>query len=109
MRIALVSDIHSNLAAFEAVVAAAATDRPLDQIWCLGDVVGYGPEPGGCIRLLQEYSHVCVAGNHDRAAAGLISTEEFNPDAARAVTWTARQLTEEERAYLQGIPEVVVE
>jgi predicted phosphodiesterase len=109
MRIAVVSDIHSNLAAFEAVIGAVGHDGPVDQMWCLGDLVGYGPDPGACIRLLTEYPHLCVAGNHDRAAAGMISTDEFNPVAAEAVTWTAAQLTDEARRYLAVQPELVVE
>ena len=109
MRIALVSDVHANLAAFEAVIAAVERDGRIDQMWCLGDLVGYGPDPGACIRLLNEYPHLCVAGNHDKAAAGLISIDEFNLDAAWAAMWTAGQLTEDERLYLAGIPEVVIE
>ncbi len=109
MRIAVVADVHSNLPAFETVLAHAAEEAPFDAIWSLGDLVGYGPEPGACIALLRRYPHVAVAGNHDRAAAGLMTTDEFNPVAAAAAQWTATVLTGAERAYLRGLPEVAVE
>ena len=88
MRIVVVADVHANLSAFEAVLADAVAEAPFDAIWCLGDLVGYGPEPGACIALLRRYPHVAVAGNHDRAAVGLIPTSDFNPYAAAAVQWT---------------------
>jgi len=68
MRYAIIGDIHSNLAAFEAVIADVKTRGGFDEIWCLGDVVGYGPEPHACIEILRQHKHVCVAGNHDLAA-----------------------------------------
>ncbi|HLB29114.1 MAG TPA: metallophosphoesterase family protein, partial [Dehalococcoidia bacterium] len=109
MRIAVVADVHANLAALEAVLRHAEGQRALDGLWCLGDLVGYGPDPGACIALLRRYPLVGAAGNHDWAAIGRLSTEEFNPDAAAAALWTAQQLTLEERGYLDGLPEVVEE
>ncbi len=109
MRIAIVADIHSNLEAFEAVLRHAEAGGPIDRLWCLGDVVGYGPEPGACIDLLRRYPHASVAGNHDLAAIGKMSTEDFNPVAAEAAHWTARQLSAEERKYLEEMPLVVKE
>jgi predicted phosphodiesterase len=108
VRIAVVSDVHSNLAALEAVLRHAEELHALDEMWVLGDLVGYGPQPGECLALLRRYSLVCVTGNHDRAAIGELSTENFNPDAARSNAWTAEHLTEEEVEYLRGLPEVVI-
>lgn len=106
MRIAIVSDIHANLAAFEAVLAHA---EPVDAIWCLGDTVGYGPFPNECIALLRSHEHRAVAGNHDLAACGRMGTEEFNDAAAQAAHWTAEQLSTASRAFIEELPMVVVE
>ncbi len=108
MRYAILGDIHGNLAAFEAVLDDVEARGGFDEIWCLGDIVGYGPEPHACIELLQRYKHTCVAGNHDWAAAGKINISDFNPDAARACQWTAKQLTEEDMKYLQNLPDKLV-
>jgi diadenosine tetraphosphatase ApaH/serine/threonine PP2A family protein phosphatase len=109
MRIAIVADIHANLAAFQAAVQHAEQTGPLDRLWCPGDIVGYGPDPGACIALLRRYPHLAVAGNHDLAAVRKVSTAEFNFAAARAAAWTATQLTGEEQQYLEGLPEVAKE
>lgn len=104
MRIGVVSDIHSNLVAFEAVLDAL---RPIDQLWCLGDIVGYGPRPNECVGLLaSERKHLAVAGNHDCAAIGKIGIDDFNTFAALAAQWTADQLSAETRAYLQALPTI---
>ena len=84
MRSLIVSDIHGNLEALQSVINDAGENGGFDQIWHLGDVVGYGPEPGGCIDLLREYDHVGVAGNPDLAVAGTIGLELFNVNAAEA-------------------------
>lgn len=103
MRYLIISDIHGNLAAFDAVLAHVDMDT-IDQIWCLGDVVGYGPCPNECIARLREFpNHYCVAGNHDWAAIDRIDTVEFNPIAQEACRWTSRQLTPENRAYLENL------
>ncbi|MGE5619579.1 MAG: metallophosphoesterase family protein [Sphingomonadaceae bacterium] len=102
MRIGIVADIHANLAALEAVLADMGT---VDVIWCLGDVVGYGPDPNECIELLRRHDHLCVVGNHDMAAIGRLDTSDFNPDAAQAAEWTAGQLTERSRLFLSALPE----
>lgn len=104
MKVAILGDIHSNLAAFEAVLKDIKSRGSLERIWCLGDVVGYGPDPHECIALLCEYEHVCVAGNHDWAAIGKIDTSDFNPVAARACHWTSQQLTSGDQDYLQNLP-----
>jgi predicted phosphodiesterase len=109
MRYLIVSDIHANLAAFNAVLADVDSET-IDQVWCLGDVVGYGPCPDECIARLQEFpDHVCVAGNHDWAAIGRIDIAEFNPVAQIACRWTSEQLDSENVAYLNGLPTRVVE
>jgi len=104
MRFAILADIHSNLAAFEAVLGDADGRGGFDMIWCLGDVVGYGPDPSECIKRLRQFEHVCIAGNHDWAAIGKMDTSEFNPVAAAAANWTAEQLSAADRDYLLNLP-----
>src|SRR5690606_23395312 len=87
MRALVVADIHANLPAFEAVIADAERQGGFEMIWCLGDVVGDGPQPRECIEKLRSYAGVCIAGNHDLAVAGEVDLSEFNPFAAAAVTW----------------------
>ena len=106
MRVAIVSDIHSNLAAFRAVLEHA---RDVDALWALGDIVGYGPQPNECIELLRAHEHFAVAGNHDLAACGKMGVEEFNDAAASAARWTAGQLSGESLAYLRDLPPVVTD
>ncbi|GAB1421420.1 metallophosphoesterase family protein [Anaerolineales bacterium] len=102
MRILIISDIHANLTAFEAVLADAKNDW--DYVWCLGDVVGYGPDPNECIELLRTLPHLCLAGNHDWAMLGRLDTRTFNPDAKRAVEWTISVLKPENIDFLQSLP-----
>lgn len=104
MRFALLADIHSNLAAFESVLKDLETRGGFDKIWCLGDMVGYGPQPNECIARLRQFDHVCIAGNHDWAAIGKMDTFEFNPEAAIAAQWTAQELIAESRDYLTALP-----
>jgi diadenosine tetraphosphatase ApaH/serine/threonine PP2A family protein phosphatase len=87
MRVAVVSDIHSNLHALEAVLAAIEAEAP-DQLWCLGDLVGYGPRPNECCAAIAERADVCLGGNHDLAVRGTIDLAEFGGDAAVAARWT---------------------
>lgn len=104
MVIAVVSDIHSNLAAFEAVLTHLP---PVDDLWCLGDTVGYGPHPNECIELLESrHPSVVLAGNHDWAAIDRLDVSAFNPEAAQAALWTAKQLTAHSRLYLESLPTV---
>jgi diadenosine tetraphosphatase ApaH/serine/threonine PP2A family protein phosphatase len=109
VRIAIVSDIHANLPAFEAVLRHAEAAGALGALWCLGDTVGYGPHPNECVALLRRYEHRAVAGNHDLAACGAMGTEEFNAAAAEAARWTATQLSAEAESYLRGLPLVACE
>ena len=103
MRLAVLSDIHANLAALDAV----RDDLPkVDEIWVLGDIVGYGPQPNEVIRRLQELGARSVMGNHDGAAIGTVDSAWFNPDAAAAIQWTAGILDDNARAYLAALPEV---
>lgn len=104
MRYAIISDIHSNLAAFQAVLEDINKRGGAEEIWCLGDIVGYGPDPGECISLLRQHTHRCIAGNHDLAAIGKIDTSVFNPVAAAACHWTAGQLSAEDIEYLSALP-----
>jgi predicted phosphodiesterase len=109
MRYLIISDIHGNLAALDAVLAHADMET-IDQLWCLGDVVGYGPCPNECIARLREFpDHYCVAGNHDWAAISRIDVVEFNPVAQVACQWTGEQLTPENRAYLENLPTRIIE
>ncbi len=109
MRYAIIGDIHANLAAFTAVLDDIEHQGGAEKVWCLGDVVGYGPDPHECIKLLRQINHVCVAGNHDWAAIGKIDTAAFNPDAAAACHWTAKQLTSADVVYLENLPLVIEE
>ena len=101
------SDIHSNLEAFRAVLEDATDKGGFDEIWCLGDTVGYGPDPGSCIELLRQYNWVGVVGNHDLAAVGELDPDDFNPSARAAVIWTSSQLTPEHVRFLSSLPHVV--
>ena len=107
MRYAIIADIHANLEAFTAVLEDMERQGGVAEVWCLGDVVGYGPDPHQCLELLRRFPHVCVAGNHDWAAIGKLDTAAFNPDAAYACQWTAGQLTPGDIAYLEGLPMVI--
>jgi diadenosine tetraphosphatase ApaH/serine/threonine PP2A family protein phosphatase len=104
MRYAIISDIHSNLAAFQAVLNDINKTGGIERIWCLGDIVGYGPDPKECIELLRQYEHVCVAGNHDWGALEKIDLNDFNPEAAAACRWTGQQLGSDEIDYLANLP-----
>lgn len=109
MRYLIISDIHANLTAFQAVLNDAGTlGEDYDFVWCLGDVVGYGPDPNECIDLLRSMPHLCLAGNHDWAALGRLDVRTFNADARKAVTWTRETLTDEHLAYLEALPTTFV-
>jgi diadenosine tetraphosphatase ApaH/serine/threonine PP2A family protein phosphatase len=99
MRAAVVSDIHSNLHALEAVLAAIDEEAP-DELWCLGDLVGYGARPNECCARIAGRADVCLAGNHDLAVRGTIDLEEFGGEAGVAATWTRTVLEPEAQAFL---------
>src|SRR5512136_2627727 len=104
MRSAVLADIHSNLEALRAVLADLEARGGADEVWCLGDIVGYGPDPRECVRLLRQRGGPCVAGNHDWAAIGKLDTSSFNPEAAAASQWTAEALKKEDVDFLAGLP-----
>ena len=103
MRLAVLSDIHANLVALEAVRADLP---PVDELWVLGDIVGYGPRPNEVIATLQAMGARSVLGNHDGAAIGTVDPADFNPDAHAAITWTRDVLDANARAYVAALPEV---
>ncbi len=102
MKVLILSDIHANLEALEAVLADAEGD--FERIWFLGDAVGYGPDPGPCMDLLRQLEpEFWLAGNHDWAALGRIDLSTFNPEARYAAEWTGEQLDAEQRARLEAL------
>jgi predicted phosphodiesterase len=102
MKYAIISDIHANLEALEAVLADAQPDA--DRVICLGDIVGYNANPQECLHLVQRVCTLVIAGNHDLAAVGLRPYDDFNEYASAAIDWTKLQLTPEEQAYLRNLP-----
>jgi diadenosine tetraphosphatase ApaH/serine/threonine PP2A family protein phosphatase len=99
MRVAVLSDVHSNLHALEAVLAEV-DQGGFDEIWCLGDVVGYGPRPNECAALVRERADLCLAGNHDLVVLGKIPMILFADDAGVAARWTQSVLEDDARAFL---------
>jgi diadenosine tetraphosphatase ApaH/serine/threonine PP2A family protein phosphatase len=102
VRVAIASDIHGNRHAFEAVIAAAET-ASAEELWCLGDLVGYGGSPDDCVRLADAHCAVCLAGNHDLAVVGALSLEDFSRGAALAAEWTRDAITAETREFLLSL------
>jgi len=102
MRLAIISDIHGNLPALEAVLADVDT-ADVEAIWCLGDVVGYGAQPNECTKLVAERSAVCLAGNHDLAVLDAIDVATFSPAAAEAAQWTRANLDEDAHGFLSEL------
>jgi len=103
MRALILSDIHGNLDALEAVLAAV--DGNYDQVWHLGDVVGYGAHPNEVVERIRSLGTLHVRGNHDRVSSGIDSDEDFNPVAALAARWTGQQLTPENLEWLRAMPQ----
>jgi predicted phosphodiesterase len=102
MRVAVVSDIHGNRHAFEAVLdAIAASD--CRELWCLGDLVGYGAEPDECVALARDHAAICLAGNHDLGVTGAIPLEQFSRGAALAANWTRQTIVPETREFLESL------
>jgi diadenosine tetraphosphatase ApaH/serine/threonine PP2A family protein phosphatase len=102
VRIAIVSDIHGNRHAFEAVLDEIDASE-CEEMWCLGDLVGYGAEPDACVALARQYAAVCLAGNHDLGVVGSLPLEQFSRGAALAARWTQETITAETRAYLEAL------
>ena len=106
MRILVLSDIHANLTALESVLEDAGT---VDAVWCLGDIVGYGPDPNECVARIRGLQNlVCLVGNHDAAALSRIPIETFNQDARRSIEWMQDVLTKDSYIFLSQLSETVV-
>jgi predicted phosphodiesterase len=103
MRYLICSDVHSNLEALEALLLQAEGEKA-DRFFMLGDVVGYGPDPGPCLRQIRRAADVVLAGNHDHGATSLTDISYFNPLAQAAILWTREQLSEIEIEYLAQLP-----
>lgn len=106
MRYLVISDIHANLVALETVLKDA--EGQWDQIWCLGDIVGYGPDPNGCIELLRQHDHLSLSGNHDWAVLGKLDIESFNNEAQKAIRWTQSILSPGNSDYLSQLPPLTI-
>jgi predicted phosphodiesterase len=100
MRVAVISDIHGNLHALQAVLGAIGDDK-VDAIWCLGDLVGYGPRPNACTTTVARSASICLVGNHDLGVIGRLSLDEFSQDAAVAALWSREVLSDEAAAFLR--------
>jgi diadenosine tetraphosphatase ApaH/serine/threonine PP2A family protein phosphatase len=102
MRVAIASDIHGNRHAFDAVIAAAEAEGA-EELWCLGDLVGYGGDPDACVALARAHCSVCLAGNHDLAVVEVLSLDEFSRGAALAARWTQEAIRPETREFLLSL------
>ena len=101
MRVLVISDIHGNANALQSVLANAGA---VDAVWCLGDVVGYGPDPNECVSLLKDLPKlVCLQGNHDAAAVGELALDGFNIEARNSIEWLREQLSSTSIAFLKGL------
>ncbi|HNB09529.1 MAG TPA: metallophosphoesterase family protein [bacterium] len=103
MRIAIISDIHGNIEALRQALDIIG-ELGTDEIVCLGDIVGYGPDPEPCVDLIRKHCKTVIMGNHDNAVIDMSATENFNPVAKQAVWWTHQQLSPESLSFLQGLP-----
>lgn len=102
LRYLILSDVHSNFEAFGKCLELA--QGKYDEALCLGDLVGYGPDPNAVIDPLRELSKIIIRGNHDKACSGITDAEDFNPLARLATLWTREQLTPEHLAFLRSLP-----
>src|SRR5436309_8721085 len=102
MRVAIVSDVHGNRHAFEAVLDAIEASE-CEELWCLGDLVGYGAEPDACVELARRHAAICLAGNHDLGVRGDLPREQFSRGAALAARWTQETIRPETREYLDRL------
>jgi predicted phosphodiesterase len=99
VKVAVISDIHSNRQALESVLEDVASSDATE-LWCLGDLVGYGADPNVCVALMRRHAAVCLAGNHDLGVIGELAFDEFSPGASLAAQWTMEVIEPENRAYL---------
>jgi len=108
MRVAIVSDIHGNRHAFEAVLdSIEASD--CEEMWCLGDLVGYGADPDVCVELARRHAAICLAGNHDLGVRGDLDLEQFSRGAALAARWTRGTITAETMEFLRGLEPLLLD
>ena len=106
MRVLIISDIHANITALEAVLLEAGA---VDAVWCLGDIVGYGPDPNQCVERVRNLPNLtCILGNHDAAALDQIDITAFNPEARQAITWTQHALSDDSTRFLKSLTETAV-
>lgn len=103
MRWTILSDVHANLEAFEAVLEDLEKEEPIKKVF-LGDIVGYGANPNECLDLLRNKADLCVQGNHDAGAIGLTDLNDFNKDAKTAILWTSKMIQPEHKAFLESLP-----
>lgn len=104
MQALIISDIHANLTALEQVIQDAGE---FDAVWCLGDLIGYGPDPNECVTRIRQFPNlICILGNHDAAALQHIDDETFNPEARTAILWTRQAIAEGTIAFLESLPEI---
>jgi predicted phosphodiesterase len=102
MRVAVISDVHANYHALEAVLQEIDAES-VDAVWCLGDTVGYGPRPNDCCDIVKDRADYCLVGNHDLVVLGELTVSDFNDEAAAAAIWTSQVLTPESRGFLAGL------
>jgi predicted phosphodiesterase len=102
MKVAVISDIHANRQAFEATLEAIAASDAVE-VWCLGDLVGYGADPDACVALARTHTAVCLAGNHDLAVTGEIPLSDFSTGANLAVEWTQEVMAADNVAFLKSL------
>jgi predicted phosphodiesterase len=106
--VAIVSDIHGNRQAFEAVLDAIEASE-CEELWCLGDLVGYGADPDACVELARRHAAICLAGNHDMGVRGDLPLEQFSRGAALAARWTQETITADTLGYLSGLEPVMLD
>ena len=103
MRVLVISDLHANYTALEAVIEDAGQ---VDETWCLGDLIGYGPDPNAVVEQVRDLTHLtCILGNHDMAVIGKMAFESFNGDARRSLVWTEKVLTADNMDFLRSLPQ----
>jgi diadenosine tetraphosphatase ApaH/serine/threonine PP2A family protein phosphatase len=102
MRVAVITDVHANRHALDAVLAQV-DEEGVDALWCLGDTVGYGPQPNECCELVRARADVCLVGNHDLVALGELTVTDFNDEAAAAAVWTSERLVDTAESFLRGL------
>jgi predicted phosphodiesterase len=102
VRVAVLSDVHGNLAALESVLADVDA-AGVDEIWCLGDLTGYGARPNECVAVMRERADICLVGNHDLVVRGDLGVDAFTADAAEAASYAREHLAEPEREWLRSL------